>query len=207
MANSSTLATLRAGALAGAALLGLGSCAYAPVAVEGVGPPIDREASENPWVFVPVNAWITRETIAPRALGMCSVEACPGRVAVAVVEARGREARDLLASVRAPSSLARRLELGNADRRRRMAEANRGVGADIAARRMPKTIAAEANTLNYKAFRGFSLVIRRTEGEARVAHAAVLTRQDGQRLRAVVVVAETATAAADAARGAADARL
>ncbi|WP_164311293.1 hypothetical protein, partial [Streptococcus pneumoniae] len=84
-----------------AALTMLASCAYAPVVVEGLRP-VDGsgEGGGNPWMFVPVGIWLTRDTVVPRAVGMCETETCPAKVAVAVFEARGAEARSLARSLR-----------------------------------------------------------------------------------------------------------
>jgi hypothetical protein len=186
----------------------LASCAYAPVAVEGLRPTeLPGEASASPWLFVPVGLWLTRETVEPRAVGMCSDPACPAKVAVAVFEARGAEARSLARSLRDPAALARMLVAGNQTRRRQVAEANRSVPTLIAQRRMPRQISAEARRLSHRGLKGFTLTIRRTEGEGRTAHAAVLGRMRRDHLRVVVVVGERPGQVATTVKAAADANL
>lgn len=199
---------MRAAATGAAALLLLASCAYAPVAVEGLQPPeTGADRGDSPWIFVPVGMWLTRDTVAPRAVGMCELPACPTKVAVAVFEARGAEARGLQRSLRNPSELARMLVAGNQTRRRLVAESNRSVPAAIAARRMPRRVAASAQRLRHRGFSGFTLTIRRAEGQARTAHAAVLARPQGNRIRVVVVVGERPGTVDTAVKAAADANL
>lgn len=199
---------MRAAATGAAALLLLASCAYAPVVVEGLQPPeAGADRGESPWIFVPAGMWLTRDTVAPRAVGMCASPACPTKLAVAVFEARGAEARGLQRSLRNPSELARMLVAGNQTRRRLVAESNRSVPAAIAARRMPRRVAAHAQRLRHRGFSGFTLTIRRVEGEARTAHAAVLARPQGNRIRVVVVVGERPGTVDAAVKAAADANL
>ncbi|QCI62889.1 hypothetical protein [Phreatobacter stygius] len=199
---------MRAAATGAAALLLLASCAYAPVAIEGLAPvEIGSDRSDNPWMFVPVGIWLTRDTVEPRAVGMCETAACPSKVAVAVFEARGAEARSLTRSLRNPSEVARIVVSGNQTRRRLVAEANRSVPAEIAARRMPKRVDARAQRLRHRGFSGFTLTIRRTEGTERVAHAAVLARARRDRLRVVVVVGERPGAVEATVKAAAEANL
>ncbi|MCZ0736670.1 hypothetical protein [Phreatobacter sp. AB_2022a] len=199
---------MRAAATGAAALLLLASCAYAPVAVEGLQPPeIGADRGDSPWIFVPVGMWLTRDTIVPRAVGMCELPSCPTKVAVAVFEARGAEARALQRTLRNPSELARMLVAGNQTRRRLVAESNRSVPAAIAARRMPRRVAASAVRLRHRGFSGFTLTIRRVEGQARTAHGAVLARPQGNRIRVVVVVGERPGTVDTAVKAAADANL
>ena len=199
---------MRAAATAAAALLLLASCAYAPVAVEGLQTPeIGADRGESPWIFVPVGLWLTRDTIEPRAVGMCEQPACATKVAVAVFEARGAEARGLQRSLRNPQDLARMLVAGNQNRRRLMAESNRSVPAAIAARRMPRRVAASAQRLRHRGFSGFTLTIRRLEGQARMAHAAVLARPHGGSIRVVIVVGERPGTVDAAVKAVADANL
>lgn len=201
-------ARLGAAVLALASLLTLGSCAYVPVAVEGVDtrqPGPDRP--DSPWIFVPTGAWITREAVTPIAVGMCEGAACPSKIAVAVVEVGGREARALSRTLAAPETLARSIEAGNRRRRALVAEANRRVPAALAARRMPLTVAASTRTLRHRQAAGFSLTIRRTAGPQRAAHAAVLARQVRGRLKVVIVVGERQASVEMAAKAAAEANL
>lgn len=199
----------RAGFLAVAGLVMLASCAYMPVAVDGIRsqPEAGAQASENPWVFVPVGAWITRDTVTPVSVGMCEGEACPTRIAVAVVEARGAEAASLARTLRQPPALASRLEESNRRRIALVAEANRRVPAAVAARRMPHRIAASARSLRHRNFSGFSMVMRRASDGGRVAHAAVLGRQRGRALRLVIVIGPSAQQVENAAKSAAAANL
>ncbi|CEJ13707.1 hypothetical protein BN1110_04031 [bacterium YEK0313] len=208
MALGALRQAMRAAATGAAALLLLASCAYAPVAVEGLQPPeIGADRGDSPWIFVPVGMWLTRDTIVPRAVGMCELPSCPTKVAVAVFEARGAEARGLQRTLRNPSELARTLVAGNQTRRRLVAESNRSVPAAIAARRMPRRVAACAQRLRRRGFSGFTLTIRRAEGQARTAHAAVLARPQGNRIRVVVVVGERPGIVDTAVKAAADANL
>ena len=198
---------LRAGFLGVVAIVALSSCAYAPVAVEGLRtvPEQGAERTENPWIFVPARAWITRDTVTPVSVGMCDGESCPSKIAVAVIDVQGAEARTLNRALRDPSSLVRRLVEGNQRRIALVSTANRSVSPAIAARRMPRRIAAETRRLRHKGFAGFSMTIRSTEGPARIAHAAVLGRNRGSRLRVVVVIGERPGQAETAAKAAADA--
>lgn len=199
---------MRAVAAGVASLTMLASCAYAPVVVEGLRPiETGSEGGDNPWMFVPVGIWLTRDTVVPRAVGMCETETCPAKVAVAIFEARGAEARSLTRSLRNPSELARIVVAGNQTRRRLVAEANRSVPPAIAARRMPRPVTATAHRLRHRALSGFTLTIRRTEGDARVAHAAVLARTWGDRLRVVVVIGARPGVVDTAVKAAADANL
>lgn len=202
------LSPFRLGFLASLVLMGLTSCAYVPERVAGVGEAIEtREAGGNPWLFVPVGAWITRETVEARALGICERDPCPERLAVGVFEARGAEARALSVVLRDPSTLTRQIEAGNVERRRRVAEANKGVAPELAASRLPKRVAASVSPLRHKALSGFSVEIKRAEGEARAAYGAVLARSVQGRVRFVMVVGERAGAVEAAAKAAADGNL
>lgn len=203
------LPLLRAGFLAFVALVLLSSCALVPVAVEGLptrGEPAAQEDG-NPWVFVPVGAWITRDTVTPVSVGMCDGAACPMPVAVAVVEARGAEAQRLALTLNRPSDLAGRLAEGNRRRIALVAAANRTVAAEIAARRLPRKVAVSTRALRHRRFSGFSLAMHRQEDGGRAAHAAVLGRQRGRALRVVVVVGPNAAQVESAARAAAEANL
>lgn len=208
-AAGDTLALLRAGFLAVFATVVLASCAYVPVAVEGVAtrPDIAMRDAENPWIFVPAGAWITRDTVTPVSVGACPVPACPERVAIAVVEARGSEARTLLRSLRQPGDLVTRLAAGNRRRIALVTAAQRSVPATIAARRIPYRVASRTRPLRHRAFTGFQLEMRRQSGPARIAHAAVLGRQRGPAVKVVVVIGETAAQAEAAVKRVADANL
>lgn len=204
-----TFALLRAGFLAVVATVMLASCAYVPVAVDGVTlrpDPAAREG-ESPWVFVPTGAWITRDTIHPVSVGMCAVPACPERIAVAVVEARGVEARRLARTLRQPAGLVTRLVEGNRRRIALVTQANRSVSAVVAARRTPLRIAARSRPLRHRAFSGFTLEMRRESGAARTAHAAVLARPRGATLKVVIVIGEKADQVEAAVRTVAEANL
>lgn len=200
---------MRAGFLAVAGLLLLASCAYMPVAVEGlpVRPEAGADPSENPWIFVPVGAWITRETVTPVAVGMCEGPACPMPVAVAVVEARGAEALTLSRTLAAPERLAARLRDGNRRRIALAAAANRNVPAAIAARRIPHRVAVSVRKLHHRHLAGFSMVLRRAADGARPAHAAVLARRHGRALKIVIAVGPRERQVESAARLAAQANL
>ncbi|QCK88013.1 hypothetical protein E8L99_20775 [Phreatobacter aquaticus] len=195
-------------AVALVALVLLGSCAYVPVAVEGVqirapGP----DQGDSPWLFVPVGAWITRDAVTPIAVGMCEGAACPSKIAVAVVEVRGAEARALSRTLANPSILVRSIEAGNRRRRALVATSNRGVPAAIAARRMPLRVTASSRVLRHRQASGFVLTIRRAEGQARAAHAAVLARTVRGKLKIVMVIGERPASVEMAAKAAAEANL
>lgn len=209
MATSGSLALFLRGAFMAMAMMLLASCAYVPVAVEGValrhGPA--AESDDNPWLFVPVRAWITRHTATPVSVGLCDRAHCPQRVAVAVVDVGGREARVLARSLNDPRALVRRIVEGNRRRIALVAAANRTVPAAIAARRMPRRVAVEARRLRQGAFSGFTLAMRRVERGERPAHAAVLARRRGTTLRVVVVIGPAAGPVADTVRAVAAANL
>ena len=199
---------LRAAAFGVACLVALGSCAYVPVAVEGVQPREQGpDRSDNPWLFVPVGAWITRDSVTPIAVGSCAGEACPSRIAVAVVEVRGAEARALQRTLAQPATLARSIEAANRRRRTQVATANRGLPPAIAARRMPLRVAAATRSFRHRQASGFVLTIRRAEGQARAAHAAVLARTIQGRLKIVLVIGERPASVEMAAKAAAEANL
>lgn len=208
-AMSGTLALLMRGALMAMAMTLLASCAYVPVAVEGldVRPVAGASADDNPWLFVPVRAWITRETATPVSVGLCDRPHCAQRIAVAVVDVRGGEARTLARSLREPQALARRMLEGNRRRIALVAAANRSVPATVAARRMPRRVAVEARRFRHGAFAGFTLTMRRAGRGDRPAHAAVLARPRGSALRVVVVIGAAAAPVAEAARAVAAANL
>lgn len=204
-----TFALLRAGFLAIVATVMLASCAYVPVAVDGVAmrpDPAAREG-ENPWVFVPTGAWITRDTMHPISVGMCAGASCPERIAVAVVEAKGAEARTLARSLRQPASLVTRLVEGNRRRIALAAQANRTVSPAVAARRSPPRVAAHTRFFRHRALSGFTMEMRRDSGAARSAHAAVLGRQRGGVVKVVIVIGEKPEQVEAAARTVADANL
>jgi hypothetical protein len=202
------VAALRASAFAFVSLVVLGSCAYVPVAVEGVQTREQgADRSDNPWMFVPVNAWITRDAVTPLAVGMCEGAACPSKIAVAVVEVRGRDARSLSRTLANPSALVRSIEAGNRRRRALVATANRSVPAAIAARRMPLRVSASSRPFRHRQASGFVLTIRRAEGQARAAHAAVLARTIRGRLKIVMVIGERPVSVEAAAKAAAEANL
>lgn len=204
-------ALLRAGFLAVVATVMLASCAYVPVAVDGVAVRPDvaaGPASENPWIFVPANGWITRDTVTPVSVGACAASACPQKVAVAVIEARGAEARALQRSLSSPSGLATRLVEGNRRRIALVTQAQRGVPRALAARRIPQRITARSASFRHRSLIGFTLEMRRAatgRSEARPAHAAVLARAQGGTLKLVVVIGERAGPVQATARTVADA--
>jgi hypothetical protein len=204
-----TFALLRAGFLAIVATVMLTSCAYVPVAVDGVStrPDLAAREGENPWVFVPAGAWITRDTVRPVSVGMCAAPACPERIAVAVVEARGVEARTLARSLRQPAGLVTRLVEGNRRRIALVAQANRTVSPEVAARRTPQPVAAHTRPFRHRALSGFTMEMRRASGATRTAHAAVLGRQAGGVLKVVIVIGEKREQVEAAARTVADANL
>ena len=204
-----TFQLLRAGFLAVFATVVLASCAYVPVAVEGVAtrPDIAARDSENPWIFVPAGAWITRDTVTPVSVGACPTPACPERVAIAVLEARGPEARAHARTLRQPGPLVTRLAEGNRRRIALVTAAQRNVPAAVAARRIPFPVTSRTRPFHHRAFSGFRLEMRRQSGPARIAHAAVLGRQQGGAVKVVVVVGETAAQAEATARTVADANL
>ncbi|WP_439575973.1 hypothetical protein [Phreatobacter sp.] len=206
---SESLALVLRGALAAVAMLLLASCAWLPVTVDGVDvrPVAGSEPSDSPWLFVPVRAWITRDTVTPVSVGLCDRPGCPQRIAVAVVDVRGREARTLARSLRQPQDLARLMLDGNRRRIALVAAANRSVPGAIAARRMPRRVAAQARRLRHGTFAGFTLAMSRAERGERPAHAAVLARQRGTTIRVVIAVGAAAGPVADAVKVVAAANL
>lgn len=203
------LALFLRGALAAVALTALSSCAYLPVAVEGVDlrPPATAGADDNPWLFVPVRAWITRDSVTPVSVGLCDRAHCGQRIAVAVVDVSGAEARRLARSLQDPQSLARRLLEGNRRRMAMVAAANRAVPAALAAQRMPRPVAVETGRIRHGGFSGFTLAMRQAGRGGRPAHAAVLARSRGPALRVVVVIGPDAGPVGEAARTVAAANL
>ncbi len=200
---------LRAGFLAVFATVMLASCAYMPVAVDGIPSRAEpgTQSPDNPWIFVPVGAWITRESVTPVSVGACPDAACPTQIAVAVIDLRGAEARALARSLAAPSSLARGFEEGNRRRRALAAAALRRATPAVAARRMPHRVAASVRPIRHRSFSGFTMAMRRTGDRTRDAHAVVFGRQRAGGLRVVVVVGPRAAQVEAAARSAAEANL
>lgn len=200
---------LRAGFLAVFATVMLASCAYMPVAVDGVASRTEpgAQSSDNPWIFVPVGAWITRESATPVSMGVCPDAPCPSRIAVAVVDLRGAEARALARSLAAPASLAARFEAGNRRRRALAAAALRRTPAAVAAQRMPRRATASVRSIRHRHFSGFAMAMRRAGDPTRDAHAVVFGRPRAGGLRVVVVVGARAAQVEAAARSAAEANL
>lgn len=200
---------LRAGFLA---VLGLGllaSCAYVPVAVDGlpVRPDAAAQSSDNPWIFVPVGAWITRETARPVSVGLCGGNGCPGQIAVAVVDLTGEDARRAERTLRQPAGLAREIEAGNRRRIALVRAAQRSVPAALAQRRLPPEVAASVQRLPQGRFQGFRLSLRRAADGSRLSHAAVLSRRRAGALRVVIVIGPNAQQVETAAKMAAEANL
>ncbi len=208
-AAEGTWQLLRAGFLAVFATVVLGSCAYMPVAVDGIAgrPDAGAQSADNPWIFVPVGAWITRESATPVSVGVCADGVCPNQIAVAVVDLRGAEARALARSLAAPSGLVARLDEGNRRRRALVAAALRRTPPAIAARRMLHRTTASARPIRHRNFSGFTMTMRRAGDRARDAHAVVFGRQRGAELRVVVVIGARAAQVEAAARSAAEANL
>lgn len=199
---------LRAGFLAVAGLWLLASCAYVPVAVEGlpVRPDPAAQSSDNSWIFVPVGAWITRETVRPVSLGMCGGAGCPGQISVAVVDLTGEDARRAERSLSQPAGLARELEAGNRRRIALVRAAQRNVPARIAQGRIPPEVAASVQRFVHGRFQGFRLTMRRADG-SRLSHAAALSRRRAGALRVVLVIGPNAEQVETAAKMAAQANL
>lgn len=208
-APGDTWQLLRAGFLAVVATVMLASCAYMPVAVDGVASRAEpgAQSSDNPWIFVPVGAWITRENATPVSVGLCPDAACPSQIAVAVIDVRGAEARALARSLAAPASLATRFDEGNRRRRALAAAALRRAPAAVAAQRMPRRAAASVRSIRHRNFSGFAMAMRRAGDRTRDAHAVVFGRQRAGGLRVVVVVGPRAAQVEAAARSAAEANL
>lgn len=200
---------LRAGFLAVVGLCLLASCAYVPVAVEGlpVRPDPAASSSDNPWIFVPVGAWITRETARPVSVGMCGGVGCPGQISVAVVDLTGEDARRAERTLRQPQGLARDLEAGNRRRIALVRAAQRNVPSAIAQRRIPPEVAASVQRLVSGRFQGFRLTMRRAADGTRLSHAAVLSHRRAGALRVVVVVGPNAQQVETASKMAAEANL
>jgi hypothetical protein len=207
------LSLLRAGFLAIVATVVLASCAYVPVAVDGVSVRPDVAAvpaPDTPWIFAPANGWITRDTVTPVSVGACAAAACPQKVAVAVIAVRGAEARTLQRSLGNPSGLVTRLVEGNRRRIALVTQAQRGVPRALAARRIPQRVTARTAGFRHRNLTGFTLEMRRIaagRSQARPAHAAVLARSQAGALKLVIVIGETAGAVQTTARAVADANL
>lgn len=200
---------LRAGFLAVVATVMLASCGYMPVAVDGVGgrPDAGTQSADNPWILVPVGAWITRETVVPVSVGACTDAGCSSRIAVAVVDLKGAEARALARSLAAPGGLVRQLDASNRRRRQLAAAAFRRLPPALAARRMPHRTASSARVIRHRGFSGFALAMRRAADGERDAHAVVFGRPRGAELRVVVVIGAHAAQVEAEARSVAEANL
>ncbi|MCZ8314479.1 hypothetical protein [Phreatobacter sp.] len=213
IAAGEVFSLLRAGFLAVVGVVMLASCAYVPVAVDGVSVRPDvaaGAASDNPWIFVPANGWITRDTVIPVSVGACAATSCPQKVAVAVIEARGAEARALARSLNDPRSLVTRISEGNRRRIALVTQAQRGVPRATAARRIPYRVVSRTAAFRHRTLSGFTLEMRRAaagRNEARPAHAAVLARSRGGTVKLVLVIGERAGQVQATARAVADANL
>ncbi|MBX9992908.1 hypothetical protein [Phreatobacter oligotrophus] len=212
-AAGEVFALLRAGFVAVVATVMLASCAYVPVAVDGVAVRPDVAAGpapDTPWIFVPANGWITRDTVTPVSVGACAAPSCSQKVAVAVIEARGAEARTLLRSLQDPRGLATRVIEGNRRRIALVTQAQRGVPRATAARRIPLRVTARTAGFRHRDLGGFTLEMRRAaagRSDARPAHAAVLARPRGGSVKLVLVIGERAGPVQATARAVADANL
>lgn len=166
---------LGAAALLAAAAVGLGGCLDGGLASSVAFPPdIPGLVPDQPWVRMPVDAWVADGPVEAVALAACFSQSCAPQAAVGLFRARGREGERLARIADDPERLARAVLAGRPRPR----------GA--AARPRPP-VAASAERIREAGWRGFSLHLGRRDG-SRGAHAAVLTRQAGGTVTVVMVV-------------------
>ena len=167
--------------------LGLAGCVDLDLTSSVAFPPdVPGLDISQPWVRLPVDAWVSEGGIEPVAIAGCFAPSCSPPGAIGLFRARGSVAERLAREAGEPGRLARALMEGK-PRQTVRATAPR-----------PK-IAADAEPLREGAWRGFALHLSRQDG-SRAAHAAVLTRMAGGVLTALVVVAPAADAALRLAR-------
>ena len=170
-----------------AAALGLGGCLEGGLASSVAFPPdIPGLAPDQPWVRLPVDAWVAEGPVEAAAIAGCFAPGCAPPAAVGLFRARGREGERLVRLAEDPERLAKAVLEGKP----------RPKGAT--ARPRPP-VAASAERLRENGWRGFSLHLGRIDG-TRTAHAAVLTRQTGGTVTMVIVVSPAADGALRLAR-------
>ncbi|NNM73500.1 hypothetical protein [Enterovirga aerilata] len=178
---------LLAVAAAAASSLALAACLEVGLASSVAFPPdVPGLDAGQPWLRLPVDAWVTEGGIEPVAIAACFASSCSPPAAVGLFRARGTAAERLAAAAAEPQRLVRALLEGR-PRPRSLGSAPR-----------PK-ITAAAEPLREAGWRGFTLHMARQDG-SRPAYAAVLTRMAGGAATAVVVVAAAPDAAQRLAR-------
>lgn len=168
-------------AVSGCLDLGLvGDVAFAP-RVPGL-------PADQPWVSMPVGAWLTGSGVEPRAISACFAEACQPRAVVALFRAEGAEARALARVLDDPAALSRAV----AGRRRPGARpVPPGRAADVTVERR------QEGPLS-----GVAIRLARRDG-SRPAYGYALAARRGDALAGLLVVAETEDGARRLAREAA----
>lgn len=79
-------------------------------------PTVPGLPADQPWVFLPVTAWVTESGIEADAIAACFAPACKPRVAVGLFHTAGRDAASLSDIVAHPRRLQRELERGGRKR-------------------------------------------------------------------------------------------
>lgn len=172
-------------ALVTAGLVGVGGCLELSLVREVAFPEIvPGLAAEQPWIHLPVGAWVTEGGIAPRAIAACFDPACAPQAAVAVFVAEGPDAQRLDAVAARPERLVRSLS----ERRAPKGKA-----------KPPPDTEARATPFRTGGYAGFAIRIARRDGGKSAAGVALTSRQ-GRRTRVILVVTSDEDAARRIAR-------
>jgi hypothetical protein len=160
------------GAFAGCIDLSLVREVAFPPAVPGL-------ATDQPWISLPVGAWLLEGDLAANAVAACASPACPAPSVVGLFTAKGRSGTDLAAAVDRPERLVRALQ-----------ERSERRDAKRAGPRRPEIVATvAAERLREGAFSGVLVRLSRPDGSRPAVGAAVTARRAGA--VAVVVVVTT----------------
>jgi hypothetical protein len=147
-------------------MVGMSACAsYYPEPVDGLPDP-------ESWVALPLRRWLVEDRVEPEAVAICRPPDCGSPMVVGVVQARGRDADDAEAVLKAPERLARALEAMR-DRKSRNPDHVRTI--------------ASAERLNSGRYKGFVLTLSRSDGD-RHAFGAALGRRTANGLRVVLAI-------------------
>lgn len=163
--------------VASALSLAAAACTSVPRQLDGV-------PAEAPYMALPLRSWLAEDRIEPTALVACASEECPQRIAVGVFRATGREADVLAATLKDPQALARALRA-----RKPLSPAARALPKKTPQKPRVQT-AVEARPLEDGDVSGFTLAMRRADGEGRQAYGAALGRRSGDTLEVVLVVGD-----------------
>jgi hypothetical protein len=122
------------------------------------------------WLALPMRRWLAEDRAEPEALAICRRSECGSDMVVGVLRARGKDADEAEAVLRAPERLARALE-------------------DMRGRKSKVRTAASVRRLKTGALHGFVLALARSDGE-RPAYGAALGSRTRDGLGIVMAIGE-----------------